>query len=111
MTVIVLVLFIACNPTTKKSEGWKLLFDGETTNAPYETGSDYAMYIAGENKKVNLSEGNSSMIKFTEAKAEYWLNGGKWDQFPDYGIAKKGKISLQDHGSKIWFKNVKIKEL
>ena len=95
-----------------------------------KTAADYAMYLPNENKKVNLREWNSSMIKFTEAKAEYWLNGkkvlefvpwsddwnkrrnsGKWDQFPDYGKAKKGKISLQDHGSKIWFKNIKIKEL
>ena len=95
-----------------------------------KTAADYAMYLPNENKKVNLREWNSSMIKFTEAKTEYWLNGkkvlefvpwsddwnerrnsGKWDQFPDYGKARKGKISLQDHGSKIWFKNIKIKEL
>lgn len=95
-----------------------------------KTAADYAMYIPNKNKKVNLREWNSSMIKFTEAKAEYWLNGekvlefvpwsddwnkrrnsGKWDQYPDYGKAKKGKISLQDHGSKIWFKNIKIKKL
>ncbi len=95
-----------------------------------KTAADYAMYLPNDNKKVNLRDWNSSMIKFSEAKAEYWLNGkkvlefvpwsddwnkrrnsGKWDQFPDYGKAKKGKISLQDHGSKIWFKNIKIKEL
>ena len=95
-----------------------------------KTAADYAMYLPNENKKVNLREWNSSMIKFTQAKAEYWLNGkkvlefvpwsddwnsrrnsGKWDQYPDYGYAKTGKICLQDHGSKIWFKNVKIKEL
>jgi len=26
-------------------------------------------------------------------------------------LAKSGKICLQDHGSKIWFRNIKIKEL
>jgi hypothetical protein len=95
-----------------------------------KTAADYAMYLPNEQKKVNLREWNSSMIKFTEAKAEYWLNGekvlefvpwsedwntrrnsGKWDDYPDYGYAKTGKLCLQDHGSKIWFKNVKIKEL
>ena len=95
-----------------------------------KTAADYAMYLPNEKKKVNIRDWNSSMIKFTEANAEYWLNGekvlefepwsddwnkrrnsGKWDQYPDYGKAKKGKISLQDHGSKIWFKNIKIKEL
>ncbi len=95
-----------------------------------KTAADYAMYLPNDQKKVNVREWNSSMIKFTEAKAEYWLNGkkvtefvpwsedwntrrnsGKWDDFPDYGYAKTGKLCLQDHGSKIWFKNLKIKEL
>ncbi len=30
---------------------------------------------------------------------------------PEYGMQKKGKIGLQDHGNKIWFRNIKIKSL
>ena len=29
----------------------------------------------------------------------------------DYGIYKKGFIGFQDHGSPLWFRNIKIKEL
>jgi len=95
-----------------------------------KTAADYAMYLANEQKQVNLGDWNSSEIVFTPEKVEYWLNGkvvvefvpwsedwyerrnsGKWDQFPDYGLAKTGKILLQDHGSKVWFRNIKIKEL
>ena len=95
-----------------------------------KTGADYAMYLADSTKQVNLRDWNSSEIIFTPEKAEYWLNGkkvvefvpwsedwyerrdsGKWDDYPDYGLAKKGKICLQDHGSKVWFRNIKIKEL
>ena len=95
-----------------------------------KTAADYAMYEASADKVVNLRDWNSSMIVYSEDKAEYWLNGnkvvefvpgsedwnkrrnsGKWDDYPDYGLAKRGKISLQDHGSKVWFRNVKIKEL
>ena len=94
------------------------------------TASDYAMYVASEDKEVNVRKWNSSMIIFTEEKAEYWLNGkkvvefvpwsedwnkrrvsGKWGDYPDYGLAKKGKIALQDHGSKVWYRNIKIKQL
>ena len=94
------------------------------------TAADYAMYVANDKKKVNLREWNSSKIYFTPEKAEYWLNGvkvvefvpcgedwderrnsGKWDAYPDYGLFKSGKICLQDHGSKIWFRNIIIKEL
>lgn len=95
-----------------------------------KTAADYAMYLPNDQKQVNLREWNSSQIIFTPEKAEYWLNGkkvlefvpwsddwdkrrnsGKWDAYPDYGLAKTGKICLQDHGSKVWFRNIKIKEL
>lgn len=104
--------------------------------APYpleewqKTAADYAMYLPGDNKKVHLREWNSSRIYFSPEKAEYWLNGekvlefvpwsedwqkrrdsGKWEQYPDYGYSRSGKICLQDHGSKIWFRNIKILEL
>ncbi|MEL6195015.1 MAG: DUF1080 domain-containing protein [Bacteroidota bacterium] len=35
----------------------------------------------------------------------------KWVDYPGYGTAKSGKIALQDHGNRVWFKNVKIKPL
>lgn len=99
-----------------------------------QLGADYGMYVADSVKKKDLvkkaGEWNTSRIKFTNEKAEYFLNGekmlefepwsadwekrkteGKWKDYPDYGIAKTGLIGLQDHGSFIWFKNIKIKEL
>ena len=96
-----------------------------------KVGADYAMYPPGPEKKVkNAGEWNTSRIVFTKEKAEYWLNGqkvvefvpwsddwnqrresGKWKDFPDYGKAKTGLIGLQDHGSFIWFRNIKIREL
>jgi hypothetical protein len=96
-----------------------------------KTACDYAMYLPDSlMKHVNVRDWNSSEIIFTPEKAEYWLNGkkvvefvpwstdwyerrnsGKWDDYPDYGLAKAGKICLQDHGSKIWFRNIKIKPL
>jgi len=108
--------------------------DGEGNPYPLEdwqkTAADYAMYVANDQKQVNLRDWNSSEIIFTPEKAEYWLNGkkvvefvpwsddwnerrnsGKWDAFPDYGLAKTGKICLQDHGSKVHFRSIKIREL
>jgi hypothetical protein len=95
-----------------------------------KTGADYAMYLPNDQKHVNVRDWNSSEIIFTPEKVEYWLNGkkvvefvpwsadwnarridGKWVDYPDWGKAKTGKICLQDHGSKIWFRNIKIKVL
>ena len=95
-------------------------------------GADYAMYPADSTKGVvkPANEWNTSKIIFTEKLVEYWLNGekvvafvpwsadwaarknsGKWKDYPDYGKAKSGLIGVQDHGSFIWFRNIRIKEL
>jgi hypothetical protein len=96
-----------------------------------KTGSDYAMYPAKAEKKLNpAGEWNSSRIIFTPEKAEYYLNGdlvvsfipwsddwnnkknnGKWKIANDYGKFKTGYIGFQDHGSGLAFRNVKIRKL
>lgn len=93
--------------------------------------ADYAMNETNEKKKLNpVGEWNSSRIVFDKGHVEHWLNGekvvefqawtdewnkekkeGKWKDFPDYGIAKSGKIALQDHGNKVYFRNIRIREL
>ena len=97
-----------------------------------KVGADYAMHIPEPGTKIvkPAGEWNSSKIYFTPEKAEHWLNGqkllefvpwsedwtakrnsGKWDDYPDYGLAKTGLIGIQDHGSFIWYRNIKIKRL
>jgi len=104
----------------QKVENWQL------------TGADYAMHIADTTaKKLKpVGEWNTSKIIFNNGHVEHWLNGikivdfeawtpewfalknsGKWISAPEYGLSETGYISLQDHGSKAWFRNMKIKEL
>jgi hypothetical protein len=96
------------------------------------TAADYAMHVPDTTQKVLYPPGqwNSSRIIFTSNNVEHWLNdkkvlsfipwteqwyekrnSGKWDNFPDYGKYKKVYIGLQDHGSNLWFRNIKIKKL
>jgi hypothetical protein len=98
------------------------------------SGANYAMHLADKSKKklqmVGGPEFNTSRLIVNGTHIEHWLNGekvveferwtddwnkrkaeGKWKDFPDYGMAKKGKLSLQDHGYFIWFRNIKIREL
>ena len=42
---------------------------------------------------------------------EQQKQAGKWKDFPRYGVAKKGMIGLQDHGNKVYFRNIKIRPL
>lgn len=95
-------------------------------------GVDYAMYLPDKSKmKVNpYGEWNNSKIVFDNGHVEHWLNGekilefeawtddwharknsGKWENAPEYGLATKGVLCLQDHGYPASFRNIKIKEL
>ena len=38
-------------------------------------------------------------------------SSGKWANFPDYGKYDKGHISLQNHATQVWYKNIKIKKI
>lgn len=96
-----------------------------------KTGADYAMFTANKKKRLNpAEEWNSTKIVFDHGHVEHWLNGekivefeawseewkkrkaaGKWKDYPDYGTAETGYIGLQDHGHKIWFRNIKLKPL
>lgn len=97
-----------------------------------KTAADYAMHTADKTRLIikPAGEWNTSKIVFDNGHVEHWLNGekvvdfeawtddwfarkksGKWENAPEYGLARKGVICLQDHGSAAWFRNVKIKEL
>lgn len=95
-----------------------------------KTGADYAMYTAATNAAKPVGEYNTTKIVVKGPHREHWLNGvkvlefeawsddwkkrkseGKWKDTPSYGMAKKGYICLQDHGSGVWFKNIKMRKL
>jgi hypothetical protein len=98
----------------------------------HKAAADYAMYVCDPAKKVLKKAGdwNASKIVFDNGHVEHWLNGqkvlefeawsddwfkrkgsGKWDNAPEYGLARSGHFAVQDHGSRVWFRNMKIKEL
>ncbi len=60
------------------------------------------LYLNGE-KVVSTTYGDAAWKKL--------VAGSKFKSMPGFGAFTKGRISLQDHGHSVWFKNVKIKEL
>jgi len=94
------------------------------------TGANYAMDPPKNARIKPAGEWNTSEIIVHGPHVIHYLNGvkvveydlwtdewkkkvqeGKWKNYPGYGLAKTGYIGLQDHGSKVWFRNMKIKGL
>ena len=95
-----------------------------------KSGANYAMHNAGNVTLKPVGEFNTSRIKVKDGHVIHWLNGkkvleydlwtddwkehvqnSKWKDYPQYGLARKGHISLQDHGSVVKFRNIKIRDL
>lgn len=95
-----------------------------------KSGANYAMYTAKVKAHKPVGEWNNILLVVNNNKVTQILNGvtvveyekytdewtklrnsGKWADYPDYGKYDEGNISLQNHGSKVWFRNIKIKEL
>jgi len=91
----------------------------------------YDLIQADVNKSVNqIGQWNSAHIISKNGVVTHFLNDkkvleydrfsenfkklvseSKYDKWPDFGQLEKGQILLQDHGDRVLFKNIKIKEL
>jgi hypothetical protein len=100
--------------------------NGNRTN-----GSLYDLIAAPADKPVKpIGEWNTARIIAKENTIEHWLNGkriveykrddpafrklvteSKYKGYPDFGLAEKGHILLQYHGDKVYFRNIRIREL
>lgn len=93
-------------------------------------GSDYGLYAAPAGVVHPAGEWNKVKIVVNGNHVEHWLNdvkvveyelgspdwtakvaASKFDQWKGYGKAASGYIALQDHGDKVEYRSIRIKEL
>lgn len=69
--------------------------------------------IIANNGQLQFFLNNEKILETTmwNKSWQHTIDTSKFVNFPDFGTYKQGKICLQDHGDKVWFKNIKIKKL
>lgn len=69
------------------------------------------LYVKGDSVTQILN--GVVVVKYVKNSDEWKTlrNSGKWSAFPDWGKFDEGYISLQNHGTKVWYRNIKIKKL
>jgi 3-keto-disaccharide hydrolase len=94
------------------------------------TGANYAVNEAPRGVTKPAGQWNSGRILVKGQHVEHWLNGqkvveyelgsedwarrvaaSKFKQWPEYGKAAEGYIGIQDHGSRVAYRNIRIREI
>jgi hypothetical protein len=94
------------------------------------TGDNYDLHAAEERPVHPTGEWNSGRIVVQGDRVEHWLNGrmtvsyelysddwearvaaSKFGPEEHYARAASGSIALQDHGTPVWYRNIKIRPL
>jgi hypothetical protein len=115
----------------------QVLDNGSPTNLGHDDAKLYThragdLYDLLASKEAAKPQGQWNHIEIISknGKLDFYMNGvhslsttiwnttwtkmiaiSKFKQWPGFGTFKKGKISLQDHGEDVWFKNIRIKTL
>jgi hypothetical protein len=69
--------------------------------------------IISNNSKLELKVNGTTVVS-TTMWDENWrdmISRSKFKTLNDFGTFRKGRFDLQDHGNKVWFRNIKILQL
>ncbi|MBK7871673.1 MAG: DUF1080 domain-containing protein [Saprospiraceae bacterium] len=105
----------ACHPDgkTEKHQVGDIydMISSKYTNAK-PAGQWNEIRIVAKGNKIEQWQNGRKIVE-AEVGSKEWnqlLSQSKWTAYPDFGKAKKGHIVLQDHGNRVWFRNIRIKE-
>ena len=101
-----------------------------TNGSDRQAAANYALHAPTADADRPAGAWNQGRIVVRGNHVEHWLNGqqvveyelgssdwkervenSKFSSMPGYGQNESGHIALQDHGQKVWYRNLKIKPL
>jgi hypothetical protein len=93
-------------------------------------GAAYGLYAAASDVTRPVGEWNAARIVARGPHVEHWLNGtklveyeqgsedwrrrvreSKFGTLPAFGTLRRGHIALQDHGDRVWYRDIRIRQL
>lgn len=96
----------------------------------HRAGANYDLHPPASAAARPVGQWNEVRLRVQGAHVEHWLNGQKivaydlwsddWEArvaaskfaaHPDYGRKRAGHIALQDHGDRVWYRNIKVRRL
>ncbi|PIE23525.1 MAG: hypothetical protein CSA62_06695 [Planctomycetota bacterium] len=109
----------------------QILGDPKPSTVSTCAGGLYALYDSAKTKKLSpIGQWNRARIIVVGNHIEHWLNGvkllecemhspdwykrvakSKFGKMPFFGTVGCGHIALQEHGSNVWFRNIKLRPL
>ena len=96
----------------------------------HQAGDLYDLVSVSKKTVKPVGEWNAIEIISNKGKLDFYMNGehvvnttmwnaswknmlanSKFKDYKDFGVYKKGRIALQDHGDHVWYRNIKIRKL
>lgn len=96
----------------------------------HRAGALYDFQVPPQGAVKPVGEWNEAVVRYSGSRIEHWLNdvlvsetsygddawkakvaATKFKQWPLFGTFGSGHIALQDHGDKVWYRNIKIRPI
>jgi 3-keto-disaccharide hydrolase len=110
---------------------YQLYDDNKSPSPVSSTGALYALYAPNDKKKLNPpGTYNHSRVVVEGNRIEHWLNGvkiveadtssaawrkriakSKFARVKGFAQNRKGRLQIQDHGSKVWFRKIVLRPI